>query len=284
MNTELKKKIDFAIKLIQSASKMAQEHGQPIEVCYSGGKDSDVILELTKMADVPYRAIYKDTSIDPPYTKQHCKENGVEIMKPKKTFLQCIKDGGYPSRFRRHCCSVLKEYKILDYAILGIRKSESTKRAKLYKEPEYCRMYSKKEKCRQYLPILEWTDNDIVEFIRERNIHCHPLYYIDGKFNINQRLGCLCCPLASKRKRIEQFKQYPNMVKLYIKGGGEWFKKNHEQSTIFRIMEDEYQWFVGSVFYTDLTVDELKERFKPDIFGVKPNCKQFLEDYFHINF
>ena len=73
MNTELKKKIDFAIKLIQSASKMAQEHGQPIEVCYSGGKDSDVILELTKMADVPYRAIYKDTSIDPPYTKKHCK-------------------------------------------------------------------------------------------------------------------------------------------------------------------------------------------------------------------
>ena len=145
MNTELKKKIDFAIKLIQSASKMAQEHGQPIEVCYSGGKDSDVILELTKMADVPYRAIYKDTSIDPPYTKKHCKENGVEIMKPKKTFLQCIKDAGYPSRFRRHCCRVLKEYKILDYAIVGIRKSESQKRAKLYKEPEYCRMYSKRK-------------------------------------------------------------------------------------------------------------------------------------------
>ena len=29
----------------------------PIEVSYSGGKDSDVILALTKMAGIPYRAI-----------------------------------------------------------------------------------------------------------------------------------------------------------------------------------------------------------------------------------
>ena len=38
----------------------------PIEVSYSGGKDSDVILALTKMAGIPYRAIYKNTTIDPP--------------------------------------------------------------------------------------------------------------------------------------------------------------------------------------------------------------------------
>ena len=31
----------------------------PIEVSYSGGKDSDVILALTKMAGIPYRAIYQ---------------------------------------------------------------------------------------------------------------------------------------------------------------------------------------------------------------------------------
>lgn len=50
MTQQLEKKINFAIKLIQLASKMANSHGQVIEVCYSGGKDSDVILELTKMA------------------------------------------------------------------------------------------------------------------------------------------------------------------------------------------------------------------------------------------
>ena len=30
----------------------------PIEISYSGGKDSDVILELAKMAGIPFRAIY----------------------------------------------------------------------------------------------------------------------------------------------------------------------------------------------------------------------------------
>lgn len=38
------KKIDRAIKLIQSGAEMAAKVNQPIEVAYSGGKDSDVIL------------------------------------------------------------------------------------------------------------------------------------------------------------------------------------------------------------------------------------------------
>ena len=58
MTRELQIKVDRAVKLIQSAGKIAQEHGQPLEICYSGGKDSDVILELAKMAGVNYRAIY----------------------------------------------------------------------------------------------------------------------------------------------------------------------------------------------------------------------------------
>ena len=177
MTQELQRKVDFAIKLIQSASKIAEEHGQPIEVCYSGGKDSDVILELTRMANVPYRAIYKNTTIDPPHTIAHCKENGVEIHQPKKRFFDLIKQRGFPTRRVRMCCSELKEYKILDYAILGIRRTESAKRAERYKEPEQCRVYSKKEKCRQYFPILEWSNADVYAFIQERGIKCHPLYY-----------------------------------------------------------------------------------------------------------
>lgn len=57
----LDRKIDAAIKLLQS---IPTDDGQ-IEVCYSGGKDSDVILELAKMAGINYRAIYKNTTIDP---------------------------------------------------------------------------------------------------------------------------------------------------------------------------------------------------------------------------
>ncbi len=221
MTEQLQKKIDFAIKLIHSASKIAKENGCPeIEVCYSGGKDSDVILELTKMAGVPYRAIYKNTGIDPNGTIRHAKDNNVEIMPPKKKFIDLLAYHGMPSRRNRYCCQHLKEYKILDYAILGIRRDESTKRAKRYKEPEQCREYSKKEKCRQYFPILDWTKEDVLDFIKERGIKLHPLYYKDnGDIDVERRCGCMGCPMASYKKRLEEFKKYPNMVKLYVRGG-----------------------------------------------------------------
>lgn len=178
MREELQKKVDRAIKLIQSASKIASANGCPeIEVAYSGGKDSDVILELTKMAGVPYRAIYKNTTIDPSGTIRHAKEMGAEVKRPQKTFFDLIKQKGFPSMFVRFCCSELKEYKILDYAIVGVRREESAKRMMRYKEPEICRVFSKNVKARHYMPILDWTLRDIVEFIKERNIKCHPLYY-----------------------------------------------------------------------------------------------------------
>ena len=175
MRKELQKKVDFAIKLLQSIPQDGD-----IELSYSGGKDSDVILELAKMAGIPYRAIYKATTIDPPQTIAHARQMGAEIIRPKETFFQLVSKRGFPSRFQRFCCSALKEYKICDRAIQGIRRSESRKRAENYKEPEICRVYSAKEKVKVYLPILEWSDQDVAEFIKERNIKCHPLYYRGG--------------------------------------------------------------------------------------------------------
>lgn len=176
MDTELKKKVDRAIKLLQSVGK----DGKVIEVSYSGGKDSDVILELAKMSGINYRAIYKNTTIDPPGTIQHVKEMGVEILRPKMTFFQIIEKCGFPNRSRRFCCKILKEYKVLDNAIQGIRRSESTARAKNYKEPIICRLYGKGEHQNVILPILEWSDKDVEEFIKDRHIKCAPVYYEGG--------------------------------------------------------------------------------------------------------
>ena len=222
MTNTLHKKVERAINLIQSASKIAADNGcKELEVSYSGGKDSDVILDLIKMANVPYRAIYKNTTIDPPGTIKHVKDMRVEIIRPKYNFLQLIAKNGYPSRLSRFCCRQLKEYKVLDYAILGIRQDESIKRKKRYKEPEQCRVYNKKDKVRQYFPILDWTNDDVEEFIKERNIKCAPVYYDElGNFQVERRLGCMCCPLQSYKSRLEAFKAYPNMVKLYVRGGG----------------------------------------------------------------
>lgn len=110
-------KISRAVKLLQSAAK-----DSVLEVCYSGGKDSDVLLHLVKVAGVKYRAIYKNTTIDPPGTITHCKEVGAEIVRPPITFFQLVRKKGMPTRRCRFCCEKMKEYKVLDLATQGIRR------------------------------------------------------------------------------------------------------------------------------------------------------------------
>ena len=276
MTEELQKKVDRAIRLLQSIPQDGD-----IEVSYSGGKDSDVILELAKMAGIPYRAIYKATTIDPPQTIAHAREMGAEIIKPKKTFFQLISENGFPSRYLRFCCSILKEYKICDRAIQGIRRSESKKRADRYKEPERCRVYSAKEKVKQYLPILEWTDQDVEEFIKERNIKCHPLYYRGGQFDVTQRLGCMGCPLASRKKRIQFFKDNPRWLKAWIRAGQKRYTSEKYQNGKAKVKFKDAFEAMGYQLYCD-NIEQFEEKTHSMLFG-DFDWKEFLQKEFNID-
>lgn len=276
MRKELQKKVDFAIKLLQSIPQDGD-----IEISYSSGKDSDVILELAKMAGIPYRAIYKATTIDPPGTIAHAKEMGAEVIHPKKTFFQLVSKSGFPSRFQRFCCSALKEYKICDRAIQGIRRSESRKRAEKYKEPEVCRVYSAKEKVKVYLPILEWTDQDVAEFIKERNIKCHPLYYSrEGQFDVTKRLGCMGCPLASRNKRIQFFKENPRWLKAWIRAGQKRYTSEAYQNGKANFKFKDAFEAMGYLLFCD-NMDEFKEK-TYTLFG-EFDWKEFLQNEFKID-
>lgn len=273
MTDELKKKVERAIKLIQAAAK----GHDVIEVSYSGGKDSDVILELTKMAGVPYRAIYKNTTIDPKGTIAHALSKGAEVINPKKTFMQLIEENGFPNRIRRHCCRFLKEYKVLDVAVQGIRREESAKRAARYHEPEECRTYGKGEKARIIYPILDWTKDDVLEFIVSQGIQIHPLYYrSDGTIDVSRRLGCQCCPLKSDRG-LSEFKANPRLVKMWIKAGQRYIDA-HPNTKAAKIYGNGYEMFVKHLFY-DTISDFYNAR--GGMFGWI-DCKRTLEDYFKI--
>lgn len=275
----LQQKIDNGIKLIQAAGEMAASHGQPLEICYSGGKDSDVILELARMSGVNYKAIYKNTTIDPPGTERHAKDNGVEVRMPKMSFKQIVEKRGLPGRLRRMCCEILKEYKIMDYAVVGVRKDESKARAERYDEPEQCRVYPNKEKSRLYYPLLEWTADDVAAFVAMRGIKCHPLYYDEqGRFHAERRLGCMGCPLVSTKKRIEEFKRYPGMVRLYVKAAQVFFD-NHPDSKMREYINDACEWFVMSLYCNSKT--DFEQRFGSSLFG-RTDCKAFLEQQFNI--
>lgn len=273
---DYKRKIDFAIKLLRNIPQDGT-----IEVSYSGGKDSDVILELTKMSGIPFEAIYKNTTIDPPGTIAHCKSKGVTIVNPKKRFFDLVKDHGMPTRFQRFCCSYLKEYKIHDRAIQGIRRDESRKRAERYKEPEYCRAYPKGEKARIYLPILEWTNEDVLRFIEERGITCAPVYYDrGGQFHVERRLGCIGCPLQSIKNRREVYKQYPKMLLQSMRALKVYYD-NHPNSPSATIFDyDVHEKFYADLFYN--SPSEYRRYNEGLLFRDKPT-KQFLEEYFGID-
>ena len=278
MNIHLQKKVSQAVKLLQVCYKAA---GEPLEIAYSGGKDSDVILELAKMAGIEYRAIYKNTTIDPPGTIKHAKENGVEIRRPKESFFSLMMKHGFPNRFTRFCCSVLKEYKILDNCVIGIRCCESVNRAKRYTEPTECRIYGKKNHVNAIYPILDWSDEDELEFIKQRGIKLHPLYYSeDGSIDITKRLGCMCCPLMYYKKRLEAFKKYPGMVKAYLRCGEE-FLKSHPGSKLAKQNSDVYEYFVANAFFKNYK-DFVKATSGDGILSDGPDYKRLIEYYFDI--
>ena len=267
----LKKKVEQAIKLLQSI-----KTDEPIEVAYSGGKDSDVILELAKMAGIKYRSIYKNTTIDPPGTIKHCKDKEVEVLQPKMKFFDIVRKNGFPTMRARFCCKYLKEYKILDYVIIGVRKSESHKRAKLYQEPIMCYRYSSKDKAQRIMPILTWTNDDVEEFIMKRHIKCAPIYYDEkGNFDVTKRLGCMACPLKSKR--LEDFEKYPNLVKAWVNAGMVWWN-THPNANSHKKFESVYDLFVHNVFFDSYA--KFRE-WKYNLFETV-DCKKFLEDYFKI--
>lgn len=275
MSDELKKKVERAIRLLRFAC-----GDEVVEVSYSGGKDSDVILELARMAGIKYRAIYKNTTIDPPGTIKHCRDKGVEILQPCMSFFEIVKKKGMPTRRARFCCEILKEYKVLDKAIQGIRRSESGARARRYSEddPIICRVYGKKENhVNVILPILSWTDDDVAEFVKERNIKCHPLYYDEmGNFRPERRLGCMGCPMRNDGGRAD-FLQRPKLLRAIAKAQKYWWN-THPGSRCQEKFGSYYGLIAHNLFfhrYADFkAVDS-------GMFG-SMDWKTFLEKHFNI--
>lgn len=272
MSEELQKKVAASIRLLQAVQQGMLFPDLPIELAYSGGKDSDVILHLARAAGLNVQPIYKCTTIDPPGTILHVESVGATKRQPKRNFWKIVEKKGFPSRFERFCCSELKEYKISDTVIMGIRKDESSKRDKRYNEPIECREYAKGTVQAIY-PILYWNESDVEEYILENNIQCAPVYYENGVFNVHKRLGCVGCPLQNRSSRIEEFQKYPGFVKQYIKHG-QIYLDTHRHTKQGKMFDNSYQLFILNVFCDNL------EQYYEIINNNDP--KEFIENEFNV--
>ncbi len=279
MTQELQRKVDSSIRLLRTIQ--AAHPDDVIEIAYSGGKDSDVILQLAKEAGINYRAIYKNTTIDPRGTLQHVRDMGVEVLQPKQSFSKLVEQKGLPGRVRRFCCEQLKEYKVLDVVVMGVRRAESAKRAERYKEPTECRYYgSKKIHAEAVYPILEWSKNDVREFIQDRGITLAPVYYDEkGDLHVERRLGCIGCPLKSRKQRLADLQQYPSIVRAYARVLG----KYHQTHDI-QLFRDEYEQLVRDLFFD--RQEEFDKAVNGGMFGdtERVDCKKFLENKFNVKF
>jgi phosphoadenosine phosphosulfate reductase len=101
----------------------------------------------------------------------------------------------------------LKEYGSVGKMVFeGVRSSESKNR----QGRDYIQCDNRKwQKGSQHIyPIYDWTDDDVWNFIKEKNIVLAPAYA-----NGLNRLGCVGCPLVSRKgAREKEFTLYPRYL------------------------------------------------------------------------
>ena len=154
-----------------------------------------------------------------------------------------------PTRVVRYCCAYLKEQGGKGrLKVTGVRWAESTRRKKSHSEVTFADKKAIKtieqelsdedflstpqggvvlrldnrenarivEMCYKthttmINPIIDWTDAEVWEFIKEYNIPYCELY--DQGF---KRLGCIGCPMGTVAQREYEFERYPKYKNLYL--------------------------------------------------------------------
>ena len=147
-NKVLEKKIEDSKNVLRLAAEMSKEYYQkPLIITYSGGKDSDVLLQLAIECLEPsdFEVLNSHTTVDAPETVYYIrgKFKELEEMGLKATIhYPHYKDGRPmsmwsliedkqmpPNRLVRYCCEKLKETSTPNrYVAVGVREAESVKR------------------------------------------------------------------------------------------------------------------------------------------------------------
>lgn len=131
---EIKDKVEMAISRLK-----AFEPKEGYYVAFSGGKDSQCVYHLCKMAGVKFDAHYAVTSVDPPELVWFIKKNYPDVKferqhypdgKPITMWSLIAEHTLPPTRKARYCCASLKEPGGKGRIVVtGVRWAESANRA-----------------------------------------------------------------------------------------------------------------------------------------------------------
>lgn len=88
-------------------------------------------------------------------------------------------------------------------------------------------------------PILNWSDDDVWEFLRHYGCDSNPLYRCGFK-----RIGCIGCPMAGKH-RYAEFARYPRYKNLYIRAFDRMIAVMDKPLYSWRNGTDVFKWWMG---------------------------------------
>lgn len=240
-------KLDIAIKRIKEASDMSlYYYEKPLLLTYSGGKDSDAVREVAKIAGIPYEIQHSHTTADAPETVRHVRkvfreleQQGVKctinypVYKGERTSMWKLIPQKLmpPTRLVRYCCAILKETAGKDrFIATGVRWDESPRRKNtrgvvetINRNPDKRIILTNDNDDKRVLfescarlgaktvnPIIDWDNNDVWDFLHDQNTNVNPLYCDFG------RVGCVGCPLAGKKGREAEFLRWPKYKSMWI--------------------------------------------------------------------
>ena len=274
---DLEQKSFERLRLGEQMSK--QYYNKPLIICYSGGKDSDVLIQLAINSGIDFEVLHNHTTADAPETVRHIRDTfkrlelqGIKctveypMYKGKRTSMWDLIPQKMmpPTRLMRYCCSILKEKGGQNRAIAtGVRWAESRARAKRGIYEDINRNKDKKiilnndnddkrllfERCEKQAktvvnPIIDWQEQDVWDYLKENSVSCNPLYECGFKC-----VGCIGCPMAGKR-RYEEFRSYPKYKQMYIHAFDRMLevRRQNGKSSTWQESYDVFRWWMEENF------------------------------------
>lgn len=269
-------KVEYSVNLLRKAERLATAYDSDngYYLAFSGGKDSQCLYHIAKLAGVQFKAHMNLTSVDPApvirFVKQHYPN--VELIKPKMSiFDDAIKRKILPTMRVRWCCADYKEGAGAGkVTLIGIRHEESARRARRNEVEIDSRKFSgtleELDTFREEQAHKKWRRKQAVEINitnakGERTLGCISgkesllispiIHWSDAdvweflnRMNIphcelydegTKRIGCLCCPMSPLKQKLADIERFPHIKRNWIRA-----IKTIRRGVVF---SEEYVWW-----------------------------------------